>query len=193
VSTCVLDASALLALLRGERGSERVASLVGDAAMSVANVAEVAAKLVDLGLDGDLSVDRIVALGVRCHEVTLADARRAGARALQLHGDESEETVARLRDLGEWELWKAVRVRSGAEIRPAVRRFRDLVDLLLLDGWHPRLLGGTGRSFPWEALEEVRSGLPGELRLGQRVLLTSFGAGLSWGSTLLVWPDLTAI
>jgi phosphoribosylanthranilate isomerase len=74
--------------------------------------------------------------------------------------------VSRLRDLGEWELWKAVRVRSGAEIRPAVRRFGDLVDLLLLDGWHPRLLGGTGRSFPWEALEEVRSGLPGELRLG---------------------------
>jgi ribonuclease VapC len=79
----VLDASALLALLRGEPGSERVASLVGDAAMSVANVAEVAAKLVDLGLDGDLSVDRIVALGVRCHEVTLADARRqAGFRTL---------------------------------------------------------------------------------------------------------------
>jgi 3-oxoacyl-[acyl-carrier-protein] synthase-3 len=30
----------------------------------------------------------------------------------------------------------------------------------------------------------------GELRPGDRVLLTSFGGGLAWGSTLLRWPDL---
>lgn len=32
----------------------------------------------------------------------------------------------------------------------------------------------------------------GALRPGQRVLLSAFGAGLSWGSTVLVWPDIQA-
>jgi 3-oxoacyl-[acyl-carrier-protein] synthase-3 len=31
----------------------------------------------------------------------------------------------------------------------------------------------------------------GELRPGERVLLTAFGGGLAWGSTALVWPDVT--
>ncbi|MFF8934594.1 beta-ketoacyl-ACP synthase III [Streptomyces paradoxus] len=32
----------------------------------------------------------------------------------------------------------------------------------------------------------------GALQPGQRVLLSAFGAGLSWGSTVLVWPDIQA-
>lgn len=32
----------------------------------------------------------------------------------------------------------------------------------------------------------------GDLKPGNRVLLSAFGAGLSWGSTSLVWPDITA-
>ncbi len=32
----------------------------------------------------------------------------------------------------------------------------------------------------------------GDLKAGQRVLLSAFGAGLSWGSTVLVWPDVRA-
>ncbi|MDX3225146.1 beta-ketoacyl-ACP synthase III [Streptomyces sp. ME19-01-6] len=32
----------------------------------------------------------------------------------------------------------------------------------------------------------------GDLQVGQRVLLSAFGAGLSWGSTTLLWPDITA-
>jgi 3-oxoacyl-[acyl-carrier-protein] synthase-3 len=32
--------------------------------------------------------------------------------------------------------------------------------------------------------------LSDQLRCGQRVLLTAFGGGLAWGSTVLVWPDL---
>ncbi|MER5276908.1 beta-ketoacyl-ACP synthase III [Streptomyces sp. NPDC002809] len=31
----------------------------------------------------------------------------------------------------------------------------------------------------------------GALRPGHRVLLSAFGAGLSWGSTVLTWPDIT--
>jgi 3-oxoacyl-[acyl-carrier-protein] synthase-3 len=33
----------------------------------------------------------------------------------------------------------------------------------------------------------------GELRVGQRVLLGAFGGGLTWGSTLLRWPDIEAL
>jgi 3-oxoacyl-[acyl-carrier-protein] synthase-3 len=33
----------------------------------------------------------------------------------------------------------------------------------------------------------------GTLKAGQRVLLTAFGGGLSWGSTALVWPDLAVV
>lgn len=33
----------------------------------------------------------------------------------------------------------------------------------------------------------------GELRVGQRVLLGAFGGGLTWGSTLLRWPDVDAL
>jgi 3-oxoacyl-[acyl-carrier-protein] synthase-3 len=35
--------------------------------------------------------------------------------------------------------------------------------------------------------------LADELQPGQRVLLTAFGGGLTWGSTVLRWPDITAI
>jgi 3-oxoacyl-[acyl-carrier-protein] synthase-3 len=30
----------------------------------------------------------------------------------------------------------------------------------------------------------------GQLQPGHRVLLTAFGAGLSWGSTVFTWPDI---
>ena len=33
----------------------------------------------------------------------------------------------------------------------------------------------------------------GVLTAGDKVALTAFGAGLTWGSTTLIWPDLTAI
>jgi phosphoribosylanthranilate isomerase len=93
-------------------------------------------------------------------------AERAGAAALQLHGRESEQDFGALRALGPWELWKAVRVRTGPEILAAARRWAGLVDLLLLDGWHPRRLGGTGTRFPWEPLEAARREWPTVLPLG---------------------------
>jgi 3-oxoacyl-[acyl-carrier-protein] synthase-3 len=33
----------------------------------------------------------------------------------------------------------------------------------------------------------------GELKVGQRVLLGAFGGGLTWGSTVLRWPDIEAL
>jgi len=50
VSPVVVDASALLALLNGEPGAERVAAVLPAAAISAVNLSEVVAKLADAGL-----------------------------------------------------------------------------------------------------------------------------------------------
>lgn len=92
--------------------------------------------------------------------------RAAGAQVVQLHGEEEPKMIEELREGGVRELWKAVRVRSEDEILAAADRYGGVVDLLLLDAWHPRLKGGTGRSFPWPALERMRDRLAPTLAVG---------------------------
>jgi ribonuclease VapC len=53
VTDVVLDASALLAVLNDERGAARVEPLLAGARISSVNLAEVAGKLVDVGLSDD--------------------------------------------------------------------------------------------------------------------------------------------
>ena len=50
MSKAILDASALLALLRRESGSEKVEAVVPDAVISTVNLGEVLGKLVDYGM-----------------------------------------------------------------------------------------------------------------------------------------------
>lgn len=50
MTTAILDASALLALLKGEPGADIVAEVVTDAAMSVFNLAEIASHFYKLGM-----------------------------------------------------------------------------------------------------------------------------------------------
>lgn len=61
MSRAVLDASAILAFLRGERGAEVVADYRGDALVSAVNVAEAGAGLADLGANA-AEVRRSIAL-----------------------------------------------------------------------------------------------------------------------------------
>lgn len=49
-------------------------------------------------------------------------------------------------------------------------------------------VGNTGAASIPLALADAAAW--GELRAGERVLLTAFGAGLTWGSAVLVWPEL---
>ena len=51
MSRAVLDASAMLALFRAERGADVVAGYRGDAVASAVNIAEVASRLSDEGLN----------------------------------------------------------------------------------------------------------------------------------------------
>ena len=74
----VLDASAVLALLLGERGAETVADAIAEgAAMSTVNYAEVATILIREGR-GQSPLEQ-VALQVRVEEFTVADATTAAA------------------------------------------------------------------------------------------------------------------
>lgn len=50
MSRVVIDASALLALVNGEEGAERVAKALDDASISAVNLSESVAKLADAGL-----------------------------------------------------------------------------------------------------------------------------------------------
>ena len=50
MADCVLDASAVLARLRAERGGDVVQARAPDAVISAVNYAEVISKLIDLGV-----------------------------------------------------------------------------------------------------------------------------------------------
>jgi len=64
VSECVLDASALLALLNDEPGSEKVKGVVPDAAVSSVNISEVVAKLMDNGAPEEAVREALLTLGL---------------------------------------------------------------------------------------------------------------------------------
>lgn len=72
----VLDASAVLAFLKRERGWDVVERLLPGAVMSVVNLAEVLAKAVDAGRDADLVKSDIEAQGVSYVEATARQAVR---------------------------------------------------------------------------------------------------------------------
>lgn len=117
-------------------------------------------------ISGSLSVPLVIVTADLMPAEVARSAIVSRARVIQLHGDESPAELTELRRLGSWELWKAIRVRSSADITRAIERFAEVADLVLLDAWHPTELGGTGTRFPWEALASLRDDLGDQLRLG---------------------------
>lgn len=91
-----------------------------------------------------------------------------GHTVLQLHGDESPAQCAAMRArFADLELWKALRVRSAADLARAAA-YNAVVDALLLDAWVPDQLGGTGHRIPLEWLEGFAPSLPWWLAGGIR-------------------------
>jgi phosphoribosylanthranilate isomerase len=90
----------------------------------------------------------VSAVGVFVNETEdrmLAIAQTVGLDYLQLHGDEPPAAVARLKR--KVRIIRAFRVRKpfrAAQLAP----FRQ-AHAILLDGFDPRLTGGTGRAFDW--------------------------------------------
>lgn len=71
----MLDASALLAVLREEPGSERVEPLLDRAAISVVNVAEVLSKLIERGMPEMVAWSSIAGLGLIMVDLDPSQAR----------------------------------------------------------------------------------------------------------------------
>jgi len=75
----VLDASAVLAVLKREPGAERVRAVLDRATIGAVNAAEVQGKLVDLGLSRSVAEARIRILGCSIQAFSEVQAIEAGS------------------------------------------------------------------------------------------------------------------
>lgn len=76
--------------------------------------------------------------------------------AVQLHGDESDDYIRRLRDQlpTSVEIWKAYRVNHSLPV------LTTLADRLVLDTYQLDTPGGTGHTFNWQLLSQLTTELP---------------------------------
>lgn len=86
---------------------------------------------------------------------------QAHLSAIQLHGAESPEFCRQLRQVirPEIELIKALRLKSAASLAQT-SAYLDCVDTLLLDAYHPLMLGGTGHTINWQDLAQFKPAIP---------------------------------
>ena len=86
---------------------------------------------------------------------------RANLTTVQLHGTESPDFCMRLSRAvaPEIEIIKAFRIKI-AECLVETVAYSDCVDTLLLDAYHPQMLGGTGKTIDWQDLIEFNPALP---------------------------------
>jgi phosphoribosylanthranilate isomerase len=78
--------------------------------------------------------------------------REVGLDLLQLHGDETSETVTALREEGV-KVMKALRVESEATLQ-ALDDYE--ADLFLLDAYSAKARGGTGERFDWGMAKSLK-------------------------------------
>jgi len=102
--------------------------------------------------------ERVAVVGVFVNEderTMLEIARAVGLDYLQLHGDETHETVARLKRLQPaLKIIKAIRVQKS--FRASHLAGYKKADALLLDGFDSRLRGGTGKTFDWSVAKRAK-------------------------------------
>ncbi len=80
----------------------------------------------------------------------------AGLDAVQLHGDETQEYIERLREsfAGKTQIWKVLRI-SGKNSLDAMERYK--ADLFLTDAYVKGVPGGSGKQFDWSLLTELEN------------------------------------
>jgi len=124
VTEVVLDASALLALLNGEPGSETVAAVVSEAVISTVNLSEVVAKLADHGMDEKDLGGLIDGLGLSVVAFDEAQAYAAGLMrpatrnaGLSL-GDRACLALARRRKAPAYTTDRSWRAVAGVKVHP---------------------------------------------------------------------------
>ena len=97
------------------------------------------------------------------HSLTeIADVvERGHLSAVQLHGNESPEFCLELRQQidSKIEIIKAFRIKSAAYLADT-DSYTGCVDTLLLDAYHPQMLGGTGQTIDWQDLAQFKPAIP---------------------------------
>jgi len=71
---------------------------------------------------------------------------------IQLHGDENEDYIRKLKDCVPNKIIKAIRVRDQEDIKKAME---FSCDYLLLDTYQIGEYGGTGKAFDWSVIPEI--------------------------------------
>lgn len=105
MTAVVLDASAVLALIFGEAGANKVLPMMGGAVISAVNFSEVVSKLADLGAEAQAASAQVASLGMTLVAFDEAQAVAAAAlRPLTRHlglslGDRACLALASLRGL----------------------------------------------------------------------------------------------
>ncbi len=106
---------------------------------------------------------KVVGLFVDANAAFIAEAASAARLdVIQLHGQETPETVARVRAALGLPVWKALSVASRDDVARA-QAYVGAADLLLFDAKPPKgadLPGGLGLVFDWSLLSAHRSALP---------------------------------
>jgi phosphoribosylanthranilate isomerase len=107
-------------------------------------------KTVKIGVFANHSLSEIVSVVQQAH-----------LSAVQLHGAESPEFCRQLRQAirPEIELIKAFRLKSATSLAET-SAYLDCVDTLLLDAYHPQMLGGTGHTIDWQDLVQFKPAIP---------------------------------
>lgn len=112
-------------------------------------VSHLPVKVDKVGVFADLSVEKITSI-----------VRRANLTAVQLHGAESPDFCTHLRQALplEIELIKAFRIKDRGSLQDTIP-YAD-IDTLLLDAYHPQMLGGTGKTIDWQDLAQFEPAKP---------------------------------
>ena len=97
--------------------------------------------------------DTIKTVGVFVNEIVdnlVTIANETNLDAVQLHGDEDETFIQSLKERTNVEVWKAVQIRSAADVEEWID---SSADMLLFDAYHKDERGGTGEVFDWSSLD----------------------------------------
>ena len=118
-----------------------------------------AAETLLLGVGGAIPV----AVLVEPDDELLSEIGRIGFPVIQLHGEETPQRVAAVKQLaGVQEVWKAVGVSKNADLHSA-ETYAGAADRILLDAKPPgdaELTGGTGDAFDWDLLKDWTAPMP---------------------------------
>ncbi|MGZ6507293.1 MAG: phosphoribosylanthranilate isomerase [Tumebacillaceae bacterium] len=115
-----------------------------------------AEQVADLTADVDRKSKLVGVFVDEAPDEVLRIARVARLDVLQLHGSETPEQCHALREASGLTIWKAWGVCHDPR-DAALAEYRGVVDAVLLDNER----GGTGQRFSWDAIETLKSYLPG--------------------------------